>query len=199
MIKKYLGLQSFLLFVGLFLLIGTYFYYPNLKKNEVNEDDEILEELDKNLEEQRTSFRNVEYQGYNLENPFVIKSEEAYILNDDAPNMIHMVKMHLILYLKDGKEIEIVSDKGKFNKITNDCFFESNVLATESLGETTISADNLNLLSTSSTAEIFNNVNLFNHEGSFLKADKIEYDFVQKKLKVSMFDEEKIEMKVVSN
>ena len=172
--KKQQRIQLFLFFAGVILIVLTYFYYPNLKKPEATEDDEITKELDENLEEQSTSFKNVEYQGYNLYNPFVIKSEEAYILNDDAPNMIHMVKMHLILYLKNGKQIDIVSDKGRFDKTTNDCFFEANVRATENPGDIVISADNLNLLSTSNTAEIFNNVNLFNGEGSFLKADRVE-------------------------
>ena len=69
----------------------------------------------------------------------------------------------------------------------------------ETPGNTVIHAENLNLLSSSNLAQIYNNVNLINEEGSFLKADSIEYDFEQKKLKVSMFDKERIKMKVVSN
>ena len=39
-----------------------------------------------------------------------------------------------------------MSDKGKYNKVTYDCFFEKNVKATE--GETEIFAENLDLLAT---------------------------------------------------
>ena len=50
----------------------------------------------------------------------------------------------------------------------------------ETPGNTVIHAENLNLLSSSNLAQIYNNVNLINEEGSFLKADSIEYDFEQK-------------------
>ena len=87
-----------------------------------------------------------------------------------------------------------MSDKGRFDKTTNDCFFEANVRATENPGEIVISADNLNLLSTSNTAEIFNNVNLFNGEGSFLKADRVEYDLKDELVRKSIMNtEEKVE------
>ena len=107
--------------------------------------------------------------------------------------------MFLTLYLENNREVVITSKNGKFNKMTQDCFFENEVKATDTVGKTTIHADNLDLLASSGTAQIFNNVNLINENGSFLKADKIEYDFEGKKLKVSMFDDQNINMKVINN
>ena len=34
-------------------------------------------------EDSSTRFKNVEYQGYNLDNPFVLKSEDAFILDEN--------------------------------------------------------------------------------------------------------------------
>tara|TARA_B100000029_G_scaffold478482_1_gene524630 strand:- start:90 stop:704 length:615 start_codon:yes stop_codon:yes gene_type:complete len=204
MTNKQQKIQTLLLLIGFILVIGTYFYYPNIKKNKMFEDKSGIAELEKpeedvSEENLNTRFKNVEYQGYNLDNPFVLKSEEAFVLNENEPHILYMVNMHLILYLKNEKQIDIRSDKGRYNRESNDAYFENNVKAVESPGNTLISAENLNLLSTSSLAQIYNDVNLTYEDGSFLKADSIEYDFERKKLKVSMFNEERIKMKVISN
>ena len=102
--------------------------------------------------------------------------------------------MHVILYLKDGRIINIFSDKGKYNKENYDCFFERNVRATD--GETEIFSDNLDLLGNESAVKIYNNVNLNNPSGSSLYADKIDYDFEKKHFKISMFEDKRIKMKV---
>ena len=90
--------------------------------------------------------------------------------------------------------MNITSDGGKYNKKTYDCFFEKNVRATD--GETEISADNLDLLATGNSVEVYNNVGL-NYTTGSLKADKIDYNFETKYFKVSMYDDKKIKMKVV--
>ena len=105
-----------------------------------------------------------------------------------------MNAMHVILYLNDGRIVNIISDKGKYNKRTYDCFFEENVKATD--GETNIFADNLDLLATENSVNIYNNVRL-NYPTGSLQADKIDYDFETKHFKVSMFDDNAIKMKVI--
>ena len=51
-------------------------------------------------------------------------------------------------------------------------------------------------LSAKNIVKIYNNVNLKNISGS-LQADKVDYDFETKYFKVSMFNDEKIKMKVI--
>ena len=110
--KKQQRIQIFLILIGLVLIIGTYFYYPFLKKNKIAKDESGLIEMEKSAESESkdagTSFKNVEYKGFNLDNPFIIRSEEAYILNEDEPHILNMINMHLILYLKDGKQVDII-------------------------------------------------------------------------------------------
>ena len=74
------------------------------------------------------------------------------------------------------------------------CFFEKSVYAND--GETEIFSDNLDLLATENSVQIYNNVKLDYNTGS-LRADKIDYDFETKYFKVSMFNDEKIKMKVI--
>ena len=193
--KKLHKTQLTLLLTGFILIILTYFYYPNLDKNLVPENQTDLENLKAGLEGSQSSvFENIKYEGiYDLDKTFTIQAEEALILNEDT-DIVYMNKMHVILYLNDGRIVNITSTKGRYNKATYDCFFENNVKATD--GETKIFSDNLDLLATENSVKIYNNVNLNDITGS-LKADKIDYDFETKYFRVSMFGDKTIKMKVI--
>ena len=189
--KKQLTTQIALVLIGSLLFALTYLYYPSMDKDKFLKKESIEKTVD---EGQATFFTNIEYKGlYDLDKPFKIKSEKAYIL-DEKPDVVYMNKMHIILYLSDGRVVNIISDKGRYNKVTHDCFFEQNVEATD--GSTKIFAENLDLLATKSSAEIYNKVNL-NYTQGYLQADKIYYDFETKHFKVSMFDDKSIKMKVI--
>ncbi|MDC1476262.1 hypothetical protein N8084_02040 [Pelagibacteraceae bacterium] len=144
-------------------------------------------------DDQINKFEKLEYKGAYNQDPFIVKSEKAHILSEN-PNLVYMTKMHVILSLNDGRVVHITSDQGSYDKVTYDCLFEKNVRATD--GEVKILADNLDLLATKDSVEIYNNVNLKHPTGSLL-ADKIDYNFNTKFFKVSMFGQEKVKMKVV--
>ena len=193
--KKQQKIQIALISIGLLLIISTYFYYPLMKKAELAKDQLQQKELEKNITHDKTTFfENVEYKGlYDLNKPFIIKSEEAYILNEE-PDIVYMNTMHVILYLNDGRIVNIISNKGSYNKRTYDCFFEGEVKTTD--GKTNIFADNLDLLATKNSVNIYNNVRL-NDPTASLQADKIDYDFETKHFKVSMFEDNAVSMKVI--
>ena len=193
--KKQRWIQLTLISIGLFLFVVTYLYYPRMYENKLLKDQSITENFEKNLSQgESTSFESLEYKGvYDLDKLFKVKSEKAYILNED-PDIVYMQNMHVILYLNDERIVNITSDKGKYNKVTYDCFFEQNVKATD--GSTNIFAKNMDLLATKNFVIIYNNVNLDSTTG-YLLADKIDYDFETKNFKVSMFDDKAIKMKVI--
>ena len=188
--KNQKRIQAILLFVGVLLILFTYFY-PNIVKKDIEKD---LSELPEVSEKNTTFFENLRYEGlFNLDKTFIVKSKKAYIDNEE-PDIVHMTDMHVILYLKDGRIVNITSDSGKYNKISYDIFFNKNVYATD--GETKIYSQYLEMLGNESTVKIYNDVNINYSTGSSLSADKIEYDFETKYLKVSMFDDKRIKMKV---
>ena len=115
------------------------------------------------------------------------------MLNEE-PGVVYMTNMHVILYLTDGRIVNILSDQGKYNKLTYNCYFEKNVVASD--GETQITARNLDLLATENSAKIYNEVNL-NYPTGTLRADNIDYNFETKFFKVSMFNDKTIKMKVI--
>ena len=194
--KKEKKIQAVLLIVGIFLIFLTYFYYPYVSKNKSVVEKKIQEDLSdiSNTNKDITSFEDLEYQGfYDLDKKFVVKSKKAHI-NQDDPDFVIMKNMHVILYLKDGREVNIFSDEGKYNKENYDCFFEKNVRATD--GDTKIFSDNLDLFGNESSVKIYNNVSINYPTGSLLRADKIDYDFEKKHFKISMFEDKRIKMKI---
>ena len=184
-----------LVFIGFFLIVATYFYYPYMKKIKTIKDASVEKELAENFDEdQNTFFEDIEYKGlYDVDKEFLVTAEKARILNDN-PNIVYMTEMKVILYLNDGRVVNISSNDGSYNKVTYDCFFQNNVKATD--GGTEILSDNLDLLATENFMKIYNNVQLDNQTGN-LMADEINYDFETKNLKVTMFDKEQIQMKVI--
>ena len=192
--KKQKKAQIILISIGLFLIIMTYFYYPYAKKIKFAENEAPQKDsLSTPGADQDTSFENVEYQGsYDLDKTFTVNSEKAHILSEE-PNVVYMTNMHVVLYLADGRTVNITSNKGRYNKITYDCFFESEVRATE--GATKIFAENLDLLASEDYVKVYNNV-IMNHPTGSLRADKVDYDFETKYFRVSMFDDKTVKMKV---
>ena len=188
-------IQLVLLSIGITLFVLTYFYYPSMKKKKLTSEKNIEKEIiTENYDDQYTSFKNIEYDGlFDLDKPFKVKSEDAYTLNSNT-DVVFMNNMQVLMYLSDGRVVNITSDKGSYNKISYDCYFEQNVKATD--GASKIFAQNLDLIATNNFAEIYNDVNIEYPTGT-LQADKIDYNFETKSFKVSMFNEELIKMKVI--
>ena len=194
--KKYQKTQLFLVIFGLMLIVSTYLYYPYIKEEELKKTENLLDQEIKvdDGEEQGTNFENVEYKGiYDLDKPFTVKSEKALILNKD-PAIVYMENMRVLLYLADSRVVTIQSDFGKYNKNTYDLFFESNVTSTD--GKTKIYSGNLELLATENVVKIYNDVIVNDVTGS-LRADSVDYDFETRYFKISMFDEDRVKMKVI--
>ena len=187
--------QIILTSIGLILLLITYFYYPYMQKVKFTDNQVVQKDGSNTLDiGEGTSFDNVKYEGlYQINNTFSVMSEKAHILNKE-PDVVYMTNMHVILYLDNGRIVNILSNKGRYNKVTYDCFFEDNVRATDE--ETKIFSDNLDLLATEDSVKIYNNV-IVNYPEASLRADKIDYDFVTKYFKVSMFDDKAVKIKVL--
>ena len=193
--KKHQKIQIALISIGILLIFATYFYIPNKKKNSIfNKSTTEQDSKKTTINENSSSFENLKYNGmYNLDKPFTVESEKAYILNED-PDIVHMTNMYVTLYLQDDRIVRIISKKGKYNKFTYDCFFEQDVEATD--GETKIYSQNLDLLATENSVKIYNDVFL-DHPAGDLFADKVDYDFETKNFKVSMFEDDPVKMKVI--
>lgn len=185
-------IQFFLIFIGVFLIVATYFYYPAIssKKNKELVKEEVT---DAEVESDKiNTFEKVEYKGFYDLKPFTVSSDKASVLKND-PDIVYMTSMKVIINMNDDKIITITSDRGNYNKVTYDCFFVDNVKAVD--GNTVITADNLDLLSTEDFVSVYNDVVLINEDGSLL-ADKVDYNFEKKYYQISMFKNEKVKIKI---
>ena len=184
--------QLSLVFIGLFLILTTYFLYPKFLKEKTVQDSKITTDITDSKE--GNTFENVEYKGlYDINKTYKVKAEEAYILIKE-PNIVYMTNMHVTLDMDDGSSVIITSDSGRYDKVSYNCFFENNVKAID--GTTTVVSENIDLLSAENYATVYNNVFLTNDEGS-LRADKIYYDFETKYYQVSMFNNKKVKIKLI--
>ena len=187
-------IQFILLSLGVLLIFGTYIFYPKFNKTI---DGENLVENNKETtidSKKSNTFKNVEYKGlYNTNTPFTVKSEVAHILKSD-PDLINMTHMKAVIEMNDGRIIIITSDRGKYNKSTYDSYFEGNVKLTD--GKTIVLSENLDLLASEDYAYIYNDVSITNESG-FLLADKIDYNFETEKYNISMFNNGKVEAKII--
>ena len=191
--RKQQKAQLVLISIGLLLMLLTYLYYPYMNKNKLQDDQFVQKDSEKTLNDAQSTFENVKYEGItSAMQRFSVKSESAYIL-DKNPNLVIMKKMRVELYLKDGRIVTIISDRGRYHKESHDCWFEENVVADD--GETKIFANNLDLLATENFVKIYQQVKLIHPTGT-LQADQVDYDFETKYFKVSMFDEKTVKMKV---
>jgi len=165
-----------------------------MNKDKLQDDRFVQKDSEKTLNDSQSTFENLEYEGLTSnKQKFSVKSESAYILDED-PNLVFMKKMRVEIYLNNGQTVVIISDRGKFHKESNDCWFVSNVVVDD--GETKIFAGNLDLLATENFVKVYNKVRL-NHPTSSLQADQIDYDFETKYFKVSMFNNKMVRMKVM--
>ena len=130
---------------------------------------------------------------YGYDNNFKVGSEKAYILKTE-PDFVYMTNMKVTIHMNDERIVTITSDRGKYNKTTYDCFFIDNVKATDS--ETIIVAENMDLLATQDLVNVYNNVFLTNDNGT-LKADKVKYDLETRYYQISMFDNQKVKVKLI--
>lgn len=192
------NLQLSLISLAIVLIFFTYIYIPKITEKKFQDESDEKAELYKADEDADNLFENVTYQGiYQLNNPFIISAEKAKILEDNS-NLVYMDKMLVTITLNSGGTITITADKGRYDKVNYDIFFENNVKAIDTDSGVTLLADNLDLLSKES-ATVYNNVILKDGKESYMKADLIKYDFNTKFYKVSMFGiSEKIKAKLIN-
>ena len=192
-LDKRASIKILLILSGILVIFFTYF--SGLQKNQILEKGEKSKKdlTGESLEETVNTFEDVEYEGLDAEgNKFIINSEYAEFTSDKS-NIIHMEKILCRFFFKDGTILKITSDKGIYNNITNDMDFEKNVKMYYL--ENKIFAEKASYLNSENYLIVEENVVGEAPEGN-LVADKLDFDLVEKKLKISMYNQDKVNIKV---
>ena len=190
--KKFI--QISLLLLALFLIFFTYFLNLKKKQTSTNLDQIKTVETDKQKKEEVVdTFVDVEYSGFDKNgNRFVIGSEYANF-EIDRPNIIRMEQMLCTFYFKDGTNLTIVSNYGIYDNVTNDMEFTENVKM--NYLENVLFSEKANFFNVKNELLIEGNVKTKSPEGE-LQADKLNFNLDSKKLKISMYNEKKVNIKV---
>tara|TARA_B100000700_G_scaffold224202_1_gene247230 strand:+ start:63 stop:656 length:594 start_codon:yes stop_codon:yes gene_type:complete len=190
--KKIFLIQISLFTLASLLIYFTYYYNKgdqsrSIEKNPVMTEDQKTDDPNKNV------FNDVEYWGRDeVGNRYVIRSEIADF-DIDKPELINMKIMEAIFYFKDGTILKVQGDYGTYNNKTNDMKFRENIKA--GYEENNLFADNLDFLNSKSLVNVYGNVRTDNNQGS-MSADKLRFDLSSRVLDISMFDEDKVNLKL---
>ena len=183
--------QLSLLTIGTLLVLSTYFFYPKMEKNVV-EDTIKQDEMAKTDDTASNIFENVTYEGENSGNPFTVHATRAEIKEDT--NIVHMKNMLITIFLKDSKWM-IECGVGTYNKLDYNIFCSQDVKATDD--KIIVYSQNLDLLNDESI-KIYNKVLIIDENESRLYADIVNYDFENKLYHINMFDKDKsVKLKLV--
>ena len=188
--KKMLS-QITLLLLGVLIIFFTYFYTDKEKIVEETEKKKIVK--DDEQTQSKSTFENIQYEGVDVSgNKFVINSAYAEFENI-TPNIISMENIVCKFFFKDGTVLKIISDLGVYDNITNDMSFEENVKMYYL--ESTLFSEKADFINSKNYLLVQGNVVAEGLEGG-LKADKMSFDLTEKKLRISMYNEDKVNIRV---
>jgi len=192
-LNKIKFIQISLLLLAFFLIFFTYF--SNLKKKQpsTNLDQTKTVETDKQKEKAVNTFVDVQYGGFDKNgNRFVIGSRYANF-EIERPEIIRMEQILCNFYFKDGTNLTIISNYGVYNNVTDDMEFTKNVKM--NYLENVLFSEKANFFNVKNELLIEGNVKTTSPEGK-LQADKLNFNLDSKKLKVSMYNDRKVNIKV---
>ncbi len=186
-------IQISLLALAFLLIFFTYFLNLKKKQPSTNLDQIKIIEPDEEKGKRTNTFVDVQYGGFDKEgNRFVIGSKYANF-EIDRPNVIKMEQVLCNFYFKDGTNLTIVSDYGIYNNVTDDMEFTENVKM--NYLENILFSEKANFFNVKNKLLIEGNIKTKSPEGE-LQADKLDFNLDNKKLKISMYNDEKVNIKV---
>jgi len=186
-------IQISLLLLAFFLIFFTYFFNLKKKQPSANLDQIKTAEPDEQKEKMVNTFVDVQYGGFDKNgNRFIIGSKYANF-EIDKPNIIRMEQILCNFYFKDGTNLTIISDYGVYNNVTDDMEFTKNVKM--NYLENVLFSEKANFFNVKNELLIEGNVKTTSPEGK-LQADKLNFNLDSKKLKVSMYNDRKVNIKV---
>ncbi len=185
--KKLIIIQSVL-----FLIAALIFYivYYNKNINEKNSENTETSKVFTDKEESTSNFfENVEYKGIDANgNRYLLQSELASF-DEENPELINMINMMAIFYFKNGQEINVYGDKGKYNNKTNDMEFRDNVRVLQETNK--IFANNLDYYNLKKLINIYGDVKGESLDGNFT-ADILELNIENQSIDFSMKNSEQV-------
>ena len=176
-----------LLFLVSFLFYFKYFT-QDVTKVENNISEKTIETKNSEVNQKNNDKNIIENLKYISEdllgNKYTVNAQSA-TLKEDKLNQVQLFEVNAEVTRENQEVIYIYSKTANYNKINNNTVFKEKVNV--KYGNQTINSEILNLNFESNLIEILQNVYYVN-ENTKIKADKVEIDLLDKKLKISMIN-----------
>ena len=185
--------QIFLVSLGIIIIFFTYFDKNKKDKSAKKIDEKEIKKEIENEKEGLNTFENITYEGKDTnDNKFIINSDYAEFTSDKQ-NIIYMKKTLCRFFFKDGTVMKITSDRSIYNSFTNDIEFEQNVKMYYL--ENRLFSERASFVNSENYLVVEDQVVGKGPQGN-LVADKVNVDLIDKKMKISMYNENKVNIKV---
>ena len=176
----------------LLFLVSFLFYYKyftdDKTKVENNKSEKTIEIINSEVNQKdnnKNIIENLKYISEDLLGNKYIVSAQSASLKEDKLNEVQLFEVNAEVTRENQEVIYIYSKTANYNKINNNTVFKEKVNV--KYGNQTINSEILNLNFESNLIEILQNVYYVN-ENTKIKADKVEIDLLDKKLKISMIN-----------
>ena len=191
-INKKNFLQIFLVSLGILIIFLTYFEKDKKILSTKKIDEKEVEKIE-NVKEGLNTFENITYEGLDSNNnKFIIDANYAEFTAEES-NIIYMNGVVCKFFFKDGTILRINSNKAIYNNVSNDIDFEENVMMYYL--ENKLFSDKASFVNSENYLVVQGNVVGEGPQGD-LVADKVNLDIIDKKMKISMYNESKVNIKV---
>ena len=176
----------------LLILLSFLFYYKyfteDIDKVEKKKIENVLEKKINGINQNNIDqniIENLKYVSEDLSgNTYTVTAQSA-TLKEDKLNEVQLFEVNAEIVQKNQEIIYIYSETANYNKINNNTVFKKKVNV--KYGSQTIDSEILNLNFKNSLIEILENV-FYVNENTKIKADKVEINLIDKKLKISMIN-----------
>ena len=185
----------------LLILASFLFYYKYfkedvkiIKKDELGNTENKKEAEIYSKSENKNIIENLKYVSEDLlGNTYVVTAKSA-TLKEDKLNEVQLFEVNAQIARENQEIIYIFSKTANYNKVNNNTVFKKKVNV--KYGNQIIDSEILNLNFKDNLIEILENV-YYVDENTKIKADKVEIDLLDKKLKISMINK-KDKVKITS-
>ena len=160
----------------------------DVKKIDNNVSENVLEKKDAEVNlngEDKNIIENLKYISEDLLGNKYILTAQSATLKEDKLNEVQLFEVNAEIARENQEIIYIFSKTANYNKINNNTIFKKKVNV--KYGNQKINSETLDLNFKNQIIEILENVYYVN-ENTKIKADKVEIDLVDKKLKISMIN-----------
>tara|TARA_B100000242_G_scaffold147446_1_gene105099 strand:+ start:285 stop:887 length:603 start_codon:yes stop_codon:yes gene_type:complete len=187
-IKKVSQYSLIILLVITSLLFYYQYFADDVKKIDNNVSENVLEKKDAEVNlngEDKNIIENLKYISEDLLGNKYILTAQSATLKEDKLNEVQLFEVNAEIARENQEIIYIFSKTANYNKINNNTVFKKKVNV--KYGNQKINSEILDLNFKNQIIEILENVYYVN-ENTKIKADKVEIDLVDKKLKISMIN-----------